>query len=116
GLLHIFLGEQNDAKLCLSRLLDIQDENNPVYWFAKGMLISLDSKSQDAIDCLEKGIELNKANAPLNEDMRKYIDALSSSSVEVNDGSLAALGEHSKNKLPEAGNKFLLTNYKDDSV
>lgn len=115
GLLHIFLGEQEDAQLCLGQLIEIRDETNPIYWFAKGMLVSLDSQRQDAIEYLKKGIQLNKVNEPLNEDMLKFIEALSVFSTDVADITSVELNEHQKNKKPEISNKFLLTNYKDES-
>lgn len=114
GLLHIFLGEKEDAQLCLSRLVEVEDETNPIFWFAKGMLVSLDSRLHDAIEFLKNGIKLNVINDPLNDDMRKFINALSDSSPDLADISLAELTGNPRNTTREISNKFLLTNYKDD--
>lgn len=112
SLLHIFLGEQHEARLCLGQLVEVQNEANFIYWFAQGMLVSLDSQNQKAIEYLKKGVELNEVNEPLNGDMRKYIERLSISPLDV---TAAESSEKSKNIKTEISNKFLLTNYKDES-
>lgn len=112
GLLHIFLDEQHDARLCLGQLVEVRNEASFIYWFAQGILVSLDSQNQKAIECLKKGVELNEDNEPLNEDMRRYIEKLSVSSPDV---TATESSEKSKNMRTEISNKFLLTNYKDES-
>jgi tetratricopeptide (TPR) repeat protein len=112
GLLHIFLDEQHEARLCLGQLVEVRNEASFIYWFAQGILVSLDSQNQKAIECLKKGVELNEVNEPLNEDMRKYIEKLSVSSPDV---TATESSEKSKNIRTEISNKFLLTNYKDES-
>ncbi len=112
SLLHIFLDEQHEARLCLGQLVEVRNEASFIYWFAQGMLVSLDSQNQKAIECLKKGVELNKVNEPLNDDMRKYIERLSVSSPDV---TAKESSEKSQNIRTEISNKFLLTNYKDES-
>ncbi len=110
GLLHVFLAENDDAKLCLSSILQNVDEENPLYWFAHGISLSLDAKYQEAIDSLSKGIKLNHVNEPLNQDMQNYIASLSRLEL----GEIDSSGKNSVTKTLEVNNKFLLTNYKDD--
>lgn len=111
GLLHVFLGENEDAQFCLRTLVESADEQKSLYWFAKGITLSLEAKNLQAIDSLTKGIELNQTNEPLNQDMRKLIKSMESLHQTQPD-----ISELSESKFKEINNSFLLTNYKDDAL
>src|SRR5690606_25664294 len=109
GLLHVFLNEQEDALACLSQLINQEDLSDSLYWFAKGVTNDLNGLDQEAIDCLNAGIELNKVNEPLNLDMQKYIDYIVLKSSRDPDVVVTHREKPQSTASPELGNKFLLT-------
>lgn len=75
GLLYISSGQVAPgldvlAPLCLA------PDNEPFYSFARGLEFLVDDQFPECREALEQGIASNKSNEPLNDDMRKILDAI----------------------------------------
>lgn len=73
GLLLTCLNEAGRAELVLTPLLEL-GADDPLHRFGAGVLALIGDRLADAVDELERGIELNAQNAPLNADMRRLAD------------------------------------------
>jgi tetratricopeptide (TPR) repeat protein len=73
GLLAMTSGKVAEAEQAW-QALDKLKGDHPLFLFKRGILSLATNQFEDCIRDLEKGIELNKANLPLNKDMRKLIE------------------------------------------
>ena len=76
GLLHLSLGEKGESELAFGALLKLEDDN-PLKLFGKGLIELINEEVDLARMSLEKGIELNTINEPLNNDMRTILEKVS---------------------------------------
>lgn len=72
GLLHITSGRPEQAAAAW-KPLDALGVEHPLYMFKTGLLCLARDEFKECAHLLEKGIERNKANAALNNDMRKVL-------------------------------------------
>lgn len=72
GLLELTSGNVDNAKEVWSTL-DKLDETHYLRVFRDALLLLIEDKLDDSVVMLQKGIMLNKENAPLNTDMNNFI-------------------------------------------
>jgi len=75
GLLYITNNRLDDAVASWSAL-DSLDEDNPYYLFKVGLLALANDNLETCLSYLERGIEHNLANAPLNINMQNIIESV----------------------------------------
>lgn len=75
GLLHISSGEVSSGLEVLAPLSRVAD-NEPFYSFARGLEFLVRDEFTECRDALEQGISANNTNVPLNDDMRKILEAI----------------------------------------
>lgn len=75
GLLHFTSGDAQSADQIWRPLLDLA-EDEPLRLFARGLLALAQDDWRQTIALLERGIELNTANAPMNTDMKLVVEEL----------------------------------------
>jgi Flp pilus assembly protein TadD len=87
GLLHLGAARV-DAATDTLRPLTTLDADDPFHHFALGLEHLMHDRFSACRRALEQGIALNHANAPLNGDMRKIIDALPADSGAQGEGNV----------------------------
>ena len=75
GLLWLTSGANERALQVLAPLTELA-ESEPLHLFGKGLCAFLAGEFDDTRRLLEAGIACNQANAPLNGDMRRFLDEL----------------------------------------
>lgn len=96
GLLHITSGRVDEAEQAW-QALDRLGEDDPLFLFKTGMLHLVRDEFEECAQALRAGIERNRLNEDLNNDMRKVLQdaekAGGISPVESADGTLAGRGQ-----------------------
>ena len=112
GLVHLAVGEFNEVRAAMNSVIESND-GNYLARFALGIKLCVENNPEDAIKALEEGIEMNKENPSLNNDMTGVITSLQSqrqeSSIETNHSNSE---EDTKEPEELAGSDYLLGAYK----
>lgn len=91
GLLLLTCAEPERASSVLEGL-EALGEGDALYQFGRGLIHMIRDEFPDALIHLQKGIELNSANPPLNGDMQRIIDEIHKLPPEKLQGSSLATG------------------------
>lgn len=91
GLLLLTCAEPDRASAVLEGLEPL-GEGDALYQFGRGLIHMIRDEFPDALIHLQKGIELNTANLPLNGDMQRIIDEIHKLPAEKLQGSEIAAG------------------------
>lgn len=75
GLLYISSGQVVPGLEVLAPL-SLAPDNEPFCSFARGLEFLVNDQFSECREALEQGIAVNKANEPLNDDMRKILEAI----------------------------------------
>jgi Flp pilus assembly protein TadD len=90
GLLLLTSGEAHEAQSVLQPLLDLGEED-ALHHFAAGLLLLMQDRFEEAVIGLERGLECNRDNLPLNRDMTMLIGEIRTKMDGVaDDGPLSA--------------------------
>jgi tetratricopeptide (TPR) repeat protein len=73
GLLHLTLGQPHHTTAVLAPLEDLGDDD-AIKHFKRGLEALIADAFESCLANLQRGIELNRSNAPLNRDMQLIID------------------------------------------
>lgn len=105
GLLHITSGRVAEAVKAW-KPLDTLGNDNPLFLFKTGMEHLARDEFDRCVECLTKGIALNKANEALNNDMRRIIDEVKGLTSKPAAAAVPATKEKPA-KAPEPGHVLL---------
>lgn len=115
GLLHLTLGDINLAQNAFLKLLDITGDKLFIACFSKGLLEIISENIDVGETLIMKGVELNKVNLPLNNDIINFLNKIKAAHITSagKPSEMAIVGVSSEGR---GENQFLLTNYKNKAI
>lgn len=85
GLLYISSGQVAPGLDVLAPL-SLSPSNEPFYSFARGLEFLVNDQFSECREALEQGINANKTNEPLNDDMLKILEAIKGKTTQSSSG------------------------------